>query len=192
MRSRRHTGVATGVWAAYMAGRESKVLDPEHNWEGGDNGAIGERMHMSETPRIGVWPAELPAVQVRMARPTAQLDRIVEFYRDVLRLPQLHQSADDEWSVVMFGLPGDQYNIEFVAHRDGIDGTAPTRENLLVFYFGSSAQQQAVAERCRQAGAEKVELDNPWWHRNGAVAFLDPDAWTIVLMPSPVPLMHGM
>jgi hypothetical protein len=79
-------------------------------------------------PRVGSWPAELPAVQVRVARPTAQLDRIVEFYRDVLHLPVLHSANDDESSVVMFGLPGDQYNIEFVAYRDGIDGTAPTRE----------------------------------------------------------------
>ena len=143
---------------------------------------------MPEMPSAGTWPAELPAVQVRMARPTAQLDRIVEFYRDVLRLPQLHFADDDEWTVVMFGLPGDQYNIEFVAHRDGIDGTAPTRENLLVFYFTSADHQQAVATRCRDAGVEEVALDNPWWRRNGAIAFLDPDAWTIVLMPNPVPL----
>ncbi|CAG6883675.1 Uncharacterized protein YycE [Mycobacterium avium subsp. paratuberculosis] len=139
-------------------------------------------------PSTGAWPAPLPAVQVRFARPTAQLDRIVEFYRDVLHLPQLHSAGDDEWSVVMFGLPGDQYHLEFVAHRDGIDGTAPTRENLLVFYFESAAQQQSVAARCREAGAEEVVLDNPWWRRNGADAFLDPDGWTIVLMPRPVPL----
>lgn len=139
-------------------------------------------------PSTGAWPAQLPAVQVRFARPTAQLDRIVEFYRDVLHLPQLHSAGDDEWSVVMFGLPGDQYHLEFVAHRDGIDGTAPTRENLLVFYFESAAQQQSVAARCREAGAEEVVLDNPWWRRNGADAFLDPDGWTIVLMPRPVPL----
>ncbi|WP_406813523.1 hypothetical protein [Mycobacterium sp. M23085] len=90
----------------------------------------------------------------------------------------------------MFGLPGDQYNLEFVAHCDGIDGTAPTRENLLVFYFSSAAEQQAVALRCRDAGAEEVALDNPWWGRNRAAAFLDPDGWTVVLMPAPVPLMH--
>lgn len=100
-------------------------------------------------------------MQVRIARPTAQLGRIVEFYRDVLHLPVLHSADDDEWSAVMFGVPGDQYNIEFVAHRDGIEGTAPTRENLLVFYFNSAAQQQAIANRCRDAGAEEVALDNP-------------------------------
>lgn len=145
---------------------------------------------MPEMPSVGSWPAAFPAVQVRMARPTARLEHIVEFYGDVLGLPQLHVADDDEWSVVMFGLPGDQYNIEFVSHRDGIDGTAPTRENLLVFYFDSTDAQQAVASRCRGAGAEEVALDNPWWGRNGAIAFLDPDAWTIVLMPAPVPLGH--
>lgn len=40
-------------------------------------------------------------------------------------MPQLYFADDDEWSVVMFGLPGDQYNIEFIAHRDEIDGTTP-------------------------------------------------------------------
>lgn len=124
-------------------------------------------------PSTGAWPAQLPAVQVRFARPTAQLDRIVEFYRDVLHLPQLHSAGDDEWSVVMFGLPGDQYHLEFVAHRDGIDGTAPTRENLLVFYFESAAQQQSVAARCREAGAEEVVLDT-----RGGVATERTPSWT--------------
>lgn len=141
-------------------------------------------------PSVGSWPAAMPAVQVRVARPTARLERIAEFYRGVLCLPQPHFADDGEWAVVMFGLPGDQYNIEFVAHRDGIDGTAPTRENLLVFYFDSADAQQAVATRCRGAGAEEVALDNPWWGRNRAIAFLDPDGWTIVLMPAPVPLGH--
>lgn len=35
-------------------------------------------------------------------------------------------------------------------------------------------------------GAQEAALDNPSWGRNGAIAFLDPDAWTIVLMPAPV------
>jgi hypothetical protein len=33
-----------------------------------------------------------------------------------------------------------------------------------------------------------VELDNPWWRENGALAFADPDHWRIVLMPKPIPL----
>lgn len=39
------------------------------------------------------------------------------------------------------------------------------------------------------AGHEPVELDNPWWRENGALAFSDPDGWRVVLMPKPVPLL---
>ncbi|ODR09134.1 extradiol dioxygenase [Mycolicibacillus koreensis] len=150
---------------------------------------------MSPPPPTGQWPAHLPAVQVRHARPTARLADIIEFYGAVLGLPELHRNTDGDWSVVMFGLPGEHHHLEFVAHRDGIgdgiDGTAPTRENLLVFYFDSTAGQQAVADRCRRSGARAVTPDNPWWGRHGAVAFLDPDGWTIVLMPAPIRLVGG-
>ncbi|GAA1490572.1 VOC family protein [Brachybacterium sacelli] len=123
-----------------------------------------------------------------MARPTNRLHDITTFYGDLLGLQELHRGEADGWTAVMFGLPGDQYNLEFVAHTDGIDGEAPTRENLLVFYFGSADEQAEVAERLRNAGTPEVELDNPWWERNSACAFLDPDSWHVVLMPTPVML----
>jgi catechol 2,3-dioxygenase-like lactoylglutathione lyase family enzyme len=137
----------------------------------------------------GEWPEVLPAVQVRMARPTGRLEAVTAFYRDLLGLPELHRSRGDGWTVVMLGLPGDRYHLELVAHDDGIDGTAPTGENLLVLYFDSARQRDTVATRLRDGGAPEVHLDNPWWARHGAVAFSDPDRWRVVLMPHPVPLL---
>jgi catechol 2,3-dioxygenase-like lactoylglutathione lyase family enzyme len=145
---------------------------------------------MTTSTTVGTWPRELPAVQVRFARPTARLDEITTFYGEVLGLPLLHRSDGDGWTVVMIGLPGDQHHLEFVAHVDGIDGTAPTGENLQVFYFASEEDQRRVAERLRDHGVVEVDLANPWWARHGAVAFPDPDGWRIVLMPHPVPLIH--
>jgi catechol 2,3-dioxygenase-like lactoylglutathione lyase family enzyme len=146
---------------------------------------------MSTSTTMGSWPAELPAVQMRFARPTGRLDDITAFYGKILGLPLLHRSEYDDWTVVMFGLPGDRYNLEFVAHIDGIDGTAPSGENLQVFYFDNEADQQMVAQRLRGAGIDEIELDNPWWGHNGALAFPDPDGWRIVLMPIPVPLIDA-
>lgn len=144
---------------------------------------------MKEVPSTpGVWPEGLRVAQVRHARPTARLEQVTGFYGKLLQLPQLYRGESDGWTVVMFGLPGDRYHLEFVSHVDGIDGTAPTPENLLVFYFDDEADQQTVARRLRDAGIDEVTLDNPWWHRNGAVAFPDPDGWRIVLMPAVVPL----
>jgi catechol 2,3-dioxygenase-like lactoylglutathione lyase family enzyme len=126
---------------------------------------------------------------MRFARPTARLDDVVAFYVEVLGLPLLHRSEGDGWTVVMVGLPGDRYHLEFVAHVDGIDGTAPTGEHLQVLYFATVEDQEQVARRLRAHGLDEVSLDNPWWGRHGAIAFPDPDGWRVVLMPKVVPLI---
>lgn len=137
----------------------------------------------------GVWPGSLAAVEVRFARPTDKLDEVIAFYTELLGLPELYRTRGHGYEVVMVGLPGDRYHLEFTSHRDGSPGTAPTRENLLVFYFATEAKMFEVVERFGDAGHEPVELDNPWWRENGALAFSDPDGWRVVLMPKPVPLL---
>lgn len=136
----------------------------------------------------GVWPDSLPAVEVRFARPTDKLDQVVAFYTELLGLPELYRTRGHGYQVVMVGLPGDKYHLEFTSHIDGSPGTAPTDENLLVFYFAAETQMFEVVQRLGDAGHEPVDLDNPWWRENGALAFADPDDWRVVLMPRPIVL----
>jgi YycE-like protein len=83
----------------------------------------------------------------------------------------------------MVGLPGDRYYLELTSHEDGSPGRAPTDENLLVLYFATAEQMFDVLTRLGDAGHQPVELANPWWADNSALAFADPDNWRIVLMP---------
>jgi hypothetical protein len=136
----------------------------------------------------GVWPDTVPAVQVRIARPTDKLDQVLDFYCGDLGLPQLYRTRAHGYEVVMVGLPGDTYHLEFTSHVDGSPGRAPTDENLLVLYFGSAESMAEVVRRLGTAGHEPVALDNPWWSEHGAIAFADPDNWRVVLMPNPIPL----
>lgn len=136
----------------------------------------------------GSWPETLPAVEARVTRPTDKLDEVLAFYCDDLGLPQLYRTHGDGYEVAMVGLPSDRYHLEFSSHADGSPGTAPTAENLLVFYFSAEEQMFEVVRRLGEAGHEPVELDNPWWGQNGALAFSDPDGWRVVLMPKPVVL----
>lgn len=136
----------------------------------------------------GVWPESLPAVQVRVARPTDKLDAVLDFYCGRLGLPQLYRARGDGYEVAMVGLPGERYHLEFTSSAGGSPGRAPSDENLLVFYFATAEQMARVAHRLSSAGHARVALANPWWHEHGAVAFADPDEWRIVLMPSPIPL----
>jgi catechol 2,3-dioxygenase-like lactoylglutathione lyase family enzyme len=136
----------------------------------------------------GVWPDHLPAVEVRIARPTDKLGEVLAFYCKDLGLPELYRTASHGYQVVMVGLPGDKYHLEFTSHVDGSPGRAPTDENLLVFYFATADEMFDVVTRLGESGHEPVQLDNPWWRENGAIAFADPDNWRIVLMPNPIPL----
>jgi catechol 2,3-dioxygenase-like lactoylglutathione lyase family enzyme len=133
------------------------------------------------------WPASLPAVEVRVARPTDQLDAVVYFYRDALGLPELFRFEDHAgYTGVMLGLPGTGYHLEFTSHIAGSPGPAPTRDNLLVLYFETPAAQRVVVDRMARSGFPAVRPENPYWSDNGGVTIEDPDRWRVVLMPQPV------
>ena len=74
----------------------------------------------------GVWPDRLPAVEVRIARPTDNLGEVLDFYCGDLGLPELYRTAAHGYQVVMVGLPGDKYHLEFTSHADGSPCPAPS------------------------------------------------------------------
>src|SRR3954453_18999808 len=61
----------------------------------------------------GAWPDRLPAVEVRIARPTDKLGEVIDFYCSDLGLPELFRTTAHGYQVVMVGLPGDGYHLEF-------------------------------------------------------------------------------
>ena len=130
------------------------------------------------------WPSTLPVVQVRVARPTDQLDRVVSFYRDGLGLPvigsfQGHAGYDG----VMLGLPGTTYHLEFTQHEAGSPGRAPSADNLLVLYMEDPVAITTLVVRLLAMGYPPVPPENPYWKERG-VTIEDPDGWRVVLMHS--------
>jgi GNAT superfamily N-acetyltransferase len=133
------------------------------------------------------WPATLPARQVRIARPTDQLDRVVDFYSVGLGLPELERFADHQgYRGVLLGLPGSHHHLEFTQHDNGSPCPAPTRDNLLVLSFDDRRGLEQVATRLATLGHRPVEAENPYWTEHSAVTVEDPDGWRVVLMPQPL------
>ena len=87
----------------------------------------------------------------------------------------------DGYSGVVFGLADASRQLELVFH----EGLTPTRtpEDQLVLYLGSAERVAAEAARVRAAGLESTIAPNPYWARNGAVCFVDPDGYWVVLSP---------
>jgi catechol 2,3-dioxygenase-like lactoylglutathione lyase family enzyme len=119
--------------------------------------------------------------QVRVARPTHQLEKVAAFYRDGLGLPELDRFEDhDGYAGIMLGLPGHTYHLEFTQHVAGSPCPAPSADNLLVFYIPDAKQLAELRERLERLGHVAVEPENPYW-RDKSVTFEDPDGWRVVL-----------
>ena len=128
------------------------------------------------------WPVDLPAVQVRVARPTDRLDEVIRFYCDGLGLREIGSFAGHAgYTGVMLGLPGAAYHLEFTTHDEGSPCPAPTRDNLLVFYITDGAAIDRLVARLAAMGYPAVAPENPYWQAEG-VTIADPDGWRVVLM----------
>jgi len=130
------------------------------------------------------WSSELPVVQMRIARPTHQLAKIIEFYERGLGLQRVGEFWEHNgYDGVMYGLPDLNYHLEFTSHNEGTPCPAPTKDNLLVFYLPDWDAISKVAKRLETMGYPEVESENPYWQEAG-LTIEDPDGWRIVLFCS--------
>lgn len=131
------------------------------------------------------WPASMPVVQVRVARPTANLAELIRFYHHGIGLEIIDQFHGHEgYSGVMLGLPGHAYHLEFTQHNAGSDCPAPTKDNLLVFYIPDARSIETIVSRLGSMGFNPVEPENPYWAASG-VTVEDPDGWRVVFFNHP-------
>jgi hypothetical protein len=126
-------------------------------------------------------------VAMRVARPTARLDRLRSFYAEVVGLPLLWSFADhDGFDGAIFGLPDERAQLEVVRSPHG-DTPAPTHEDALVLYHGRGTSATELIDRLRRAGTvELTDADptlNPYWQRQGARCFVDPDGYRLIVVP---------
>ncbi|GLV61788.1 hypothetical protein Bmyc01_04580 [Bacillus mycoides] len=121
-------------------------------------------------------------VKFRIARPTDKFEEVIAFYEEGLGLKRIGEFYDhDGYDGVMFGLPDEEYHLEFTRHIDGSPCTAPTKDNLLVFYIREYKEIEKVSKRLHAMGYDEVEPENPYWKEKG-ITIEDPDGWRIVLM----------
>lgn len=119
---------------------------------------------------------------VRVARPARDLDAAAAFYRDAVGLPVLGSfEGHDGYSGLILGLPDASRQLELVASADA--DPAPSAEDQLVVYLGSSTRVEAAAARISAAGHQPRVSPNPYWSNVGAVCFVDPDGYWLVLSP---------
>ncbi len=120
-------------------------------------------------------------IQIRIARPTDKLDAVVTFYNEAVGLPILgHFERHAGYSGVMLGVPNTRCHLEFTHADAGSPCPAPTKDNLLVFYFSKVESYLSALQRITRHGHSLVEPDSPYW-KEKSQTFEDPDGWRVVL-----------
>jgi hypothetical protein len=118
---------------------------------------------------------------LRVARPTDQLESIVNMYKDGLGLEVLGSFADHQgFDGVMLGSAGMGYHFEFTHQRNHLVGRAPTKDNLLVFYLPDREEWDMRCQQMEAAGFRMVHAYNPYWEANSKT-FEDLDGYRVVI-----------
>ena len=132
-------------------------------------------------------PNGIGTAHLRVARPTDDLDAVVRFSRDGLGFVVLAEFHDhDGFDGVMLGHAGAAYHLEFTRKAGHPAGTAPTEDNLLVFYLPDREEWERAVARLEAQGYKPVTAFNPYWDRRGRT-FADPDGYRVVLQNAPWP-----
>jgi len=122
-----------------------------------------------------------PAHELRVARPTDNIDALLPFYCDGLGLKVLYRFENhDGFDGVMVGAPGSHYHFEFTRARGHAAGRAPSKDTLLVFYLPDEGEWREAVGRMKRAGFEALPAFNPYWDARG-VTFEDADGYRVVL-----------
>ncbi|CAK7223449.1 hypothetical protein SBRCBS47491_005209 [Sporothrix bragantina] len=152
----------------------------------------------------------LALAQIRIARPTNDIEALYPFYVDGLGMSILFRfDAHEGFDGVMIGWkstpakslqptdsaesgrcapsPAPAYHLEFTTKKGHDAGRAPTQDNLLVFYLPNEDAYNAATERMAAAGFPPVEAFNPYWDRCGKT-YEDPDGYRIVLAKQQSPV----
>ena len=121
------------------------------------------------------------AAKMRVARPTDNLSDITQMYVNGLGFDLLgefvgHNGFDGS----IIGHKKHNYHLEFTHHVGTTVGKAPTKDNLLVFYFPDTEEWQISCQKMINAGFIEVEPYNDYWSVSGKT-YEDIDGYRVVL-----------
>jgi len=119
--------------------------------------------------------------KLRIARPSADIQRISQMYMEGLGFEKLGFFQDhDGFSGVMLGHPQQIYHLEFT-EKSGDDSLVPPHpDQLVVFYVPDKNEWEKACTKIVKAGFLEVPAHNPFWDLCGKT-FADLDGYRLVL-----------
>jgi catechol 2,3-dioxygenase-like lactoylglutathione lyase family enzyme len=121
--------------------------------------------------------------RMRVARPTNDIDRAINFWSQVVGFEILSRFENhDGYDGAILGYPDTEWELEVSHHSSGMPTPAPTEEDILALYLGKDEADEII-DRLRLAGHPQMKHPNPYWQAVGASVYTDPDGYTLIVYP---------
>lgn len=118
---------------------------------------------------------------IRIARSTDRLDDITSMYIAGLGFQLIGSFKDhDGFDGSILGHEHHLFHLEFTHHHGTTVGSAPTKDNLLVFYIPRYGEWTACCKTMENAGFKHVQSYNKYWDSTGKT-YEDLDGYRVVL-----------
>jgi catechol 2,3-dioxygenase-like lactoylglutathione lyase family enzyme len=122
-----------------------------------------------------------PIPVLRVARPTNNIAALRRFYEAGLGFEILAQFENHAgFDGIILSHSGYPYHFEFTHQHGHVVASAPSQDNLLVFYFPDPVEWQKRVTHMMLQGFEPVKSYNPYWDTNGKT-FEDADGYRVIL-----------
>ena len=115
----------------------------------------------------------------RVARHTSNIEKIREFYTELIGLKVLYEFNHDGYRGIMLGKKSHDWHLEFTVSNKEPNHSFD-EDDVLVFYFSEDKKYIEILERFKFAMIDPVKSSNPYWDIHGRT-FVDPDGHRVVI-----------
>lgn len=119
---------------------------------------------------------------LRVARHTDDLDKIEDFYVNLLGFERLGSFQNhNNYDGIFIGKPGMDWHLEFTKSEEKANHSFD-QDDVMVFYPKTIEEYNRLIHNFLQNNISSITAHNPFWNENGKM-FLDPDGYRIVISP---------
>jgi catechol 2,3-dioxygenase-like lactoylglutathione lyase family enzyme len=119
---------------------------------------------------------------LRVARHTDDLERIENFYVDILGFERLGGFENhNNYDGIFIGKPGLDWHFEFTQSTQKAVHSFD-QDDVMVFYPKTIEDYNRLINNLLNNNISSITANNPFWNENGKM-FLDPDGYRIVISP---------
>jgi catechol 2,3-dioxygenase-like lactoylglutathione lyase family enzyme len=119
---------------------------------------------------------------LRVARHTDNLEKIENFYVNILGFEQLGGFENhNNYDGIFIGKPGLDWHFEFTQCHEKAEHHFD-QDDVIVLYPKTIEDYNQLINRFLKNNISSITANNPFWNENGKM-FLDPDGYRIVISP---------